>query len=250
MIHAPQHLYNIFHTRQSAFTTHSELHNLYLISCFRNMIMVFLWSVLIYQARSLEPDILFAKKHFLCIGGDYVNGSDFSLAHRQRLVEHAKDHSDMDIQFSNYVQCSEEVCEQMAARYGKLSSYFYCLVMPFNKENVGFWPCNHYIDVFLTNLNSQLQVDCPTLYSIWAIPYFCVKMCSLLDYWGTQSTAIVRSHHWWYFCMALQSLDSLAWFCRNSASTPWLNFQNLLPHFSVSCMTKIQNTEFWSDVSI
>lgn len=50
-------------------------------------------------------------------GGIYNQYNDYTLAHRHRLVELAKDDPKMDIGFSGTIQCNE-VCEEMKARYG------------------------------------------------------------------------------------------------------------------------------------
>ena len=50
-------------------------------------------------------------------GGHYNEQMDYTLAHRQRLVELAKDDPNMDIGFTDIIQCNN-VCEEMKERYG------------------------------------------------------------------------------------------------------------------------------------
>ena len=56
---------------------------------------------------------------FLPPGGFYTAETDFKKAHRQRLVEHAKKHPNMDIMFSSFLQCPKPVCRAMARQYGE-----------------------------------------------------------------------------------------------------------------------------------
>ena len=48
--------------------------------------------------------------------------TDFTLAHRQRLVELARGKPHMDIAFHAFLQCDENVCKKMRAHYGQGSS--------------------------------------------------------------------------------------------------------------------------------
>ena len=45
--------------------------------------------------------------------------TDFTLAHRQRLVELARGKPHMDIAFHAFLQCDENVCKKMRAHYGQ-----------------------------------------------------------------------------------------------------------------------------------
>lgn len=54
----------------------------------------------------------------ICAGGQFNAAQNYSMAHRQRLVDLANNKPHMDIKFTAFIQCST-VCDEMEQHYGE-----------------------------------------------------------------------------------------------------------------------------------
>ena len=75
------------------------------------------------MSQLIESDLIyhvqarFQSEHIYA-GGQFNAAQNYSMAHRQRLVDLAKDKPHMDIKFTAFIQCST-VCDEMEQHYGE-----------------------------------------------------------------------------------------------------------------------------------